>query len=149
MVFDFEKLRQYCNLIITHSATSWGGVLAQQIFSINYGIVEYVDREMYIINQPRVANPIQYTYIKDKKYEHDKELRISLSALGVCHFALNDSEILQFSQSLQVDFDFRKAFAEGIIKEVLLNPENCDAALKNLLMEEMKQLGFSLGGTAV
>jgi hypothetical protein len=35
-----------------------------------------------------MPNPIRYTYVKDKSYADERELRISLSAIGMGHFVL-------------------------------------------------------------
>lgn len=65
--------------------------------------------------------------MKGSTFSPEKEFRISLSALGVGHFALNDSSLLEFPLGLQMELDFRAALATGAICQILRSPE-CDAA---------------------
>jgi len=116
LVFEFGKLRQLLNQTIQNaieqSSLMCGDLQCHQIFSINYGIVEYVKREEHQLNQERLPNPIQYTYLKEEeKYGQEKELRISLSAIGIGKFALNSGAPLNFPPTMQVQLDFRSAFA--------------------------------------
>ncbi len=141
LVFDFDKLRTTLNQTIGQSALMCGDNQCHQIFSINYGIVEYADKDGLQLNGERFPNPIQYTYIKGKKYQNEAELRISLSALGMGNFALNNSEIIQFPPAMQVDFNFKRAFTESIIKEILYannGEQDCPDSIKG----EMSKLGF-------
>jgi hypothetical protein len=83
------------------------------------------------------AQPDWYTYLKDqKRFSDEKELRISLSALGVGHFALNDGTMMNFRASLQAPFDFRAAFVDGTIQQILYGPD-CDS---NFLCAELRKL---------
>lgn len=76
------------------------------------------------MNTDRLANPIHYTYLKDEtRFSGEKELRISLSALGIAQFALNDGTTIEFPPSLQLAFDFRDAIANSVIQEILLAPD--------------------------
>jgi len=141
LVFDFDKLRTMLNQTIGQSALMCGDNQCHQIFSINYGIVEYADRNGLQLNGERFPNPIQYTYIKGRKYENEAELRISLSTLGMGNFALSNSEIIQFPTSLQVDFNFKRAFVEGAIKEILY-ATGCDQNFPGTISQGMEKLGF-------
>jgi hypothetical protein len=122
VVFDFAKLRARLNQTLTqgNSALEYNGVRCHQIFSINYGVVEYVDWDVHHANSEYLQNPIKYTYVKSDKYRDDRELRISLSAFGMGHFVLNDGSRLDFPPNLQVGFDFKSAFADGTITRLLL-----------------------------
>jgi hypothetical protein len=60
-------------------------------------------------------------------------------------FVLADGSLLRFSDSLQLQFDFRAAFADGTIKRVMLAPHsNLDA-----LQTELAKLRITAieGGT--
>jgi hypothetical protein len=63
------------------------GNTCKQIFSVNYGVVDYLSWEEARENIERLPNPIRYTYVKDKTYANERELRISLFANGMVHFA--------------------------------------------------------------
>jgi hypothetical protein len=116
-------------VVIDHS-----GTLLRQMFSINYGMIEYVDWATY---RSGTANPIRYTYLKDKKgYSDDKELRISLSAIGVARILLPDGREVEFPTHLHTLFNFRAAFADGTIREIMPGP-GCDIAF---LQDELRRL---------
>lgn len=125
IVFDFGKLRATLNRTLQagNAALLYGGRQCHQIFSINYGIVEYIEWDTYQVNSPHLPNPIKYTYLKAKRFSEEKELRISLSALGIGQFALNDGSTIDFPASLQMDFDFKAAIADGTIREILCGPD--------------------------
>lgn len=128
IVFDFSKMRTTLNRTLQpgNAALEYGGNRCHQIFSINYGIIEYVEWDRHQANSEYLANPIYYTYLKDKnKFSEEKELRISLSASGMGQFALNDGSAMNFPDSLHMDFDFRAANADGTIQQVLCAPD-CD-----------------------
>jgi hypothetical protein len=122
VVFDFAKLRTRLNHTLTqgNSALEYNGVSCRQIFSINYGVVEYVPWDTHRANSEHLPNPIRYTHLKSDKYRDDRELRISLSAPGIGQFVLNDRSQLYFQPSLQVGFDFKRAFADNTITQLLL-----------------------------
>lgn len=146
LVLEFGKLRQMLNQTIRdatdNSTLMCGDFKCHQIFSINYGIVEYVKRAEHQLNLKRLPNPIQYTYIKEEeKYGQEKELRISLSAIGIGNFALNSGELLNFSSSMQVQFDFRSAVASGVIEQIL----HIDPAL----LPTLEALGLLVIGDAL
>jgi hypothetical protein len=112
-----------------------GGALLRQVFSINFGLVEYVDWATY--GTGSLPNPIKYTFLKDKNgYSADKEVRISLSAIGVGRMVLADGRELAFPRHLHMLFDFKAAFADGTIREIMPGP-NCDIAL---LQNDLKRL---------
>jgi hypothetical protein len=144
LAFEFGKLRHVLNQTMEsgNSALMYGDNHCKQIFSINYGIVEYVEREKHSLNVQRLANPVQYTFLKEKqKYEGERELRISLSALGIGSFALANGEIMAFPPSLQLDFNFKEAFFSGTIQEILTNG---DDSLAEHLKQKMQKLGYML-----
>src|SRR5208283_649733 len=139
VVFDFAKLRAMLNHTLQpgHAALSYRGNRCHQIFSINYGIVKYVEWEQYQANARYFPNPIEYTYLKDKeKFFQEKELRICLSALGMGQFTLNDGCAMEFPASLRMTFDFRAAMTDGTIRKILYAPA-CDRA--SLYTELRKQ----------
>jgi hypothetical protein len=132
--FDLEKLRRRLNGAISgEAALMCGDVRCLQIFSINYGEVAYVDRSMHRANLDRAANPIQYAYLKDRSYGDERELRVSLSALGMGRFVLADGREIEFPPSQQLGFDFRQACADGTIVHVLTTPTTDEAGLVDAL----------------
>lgn len=126
VVFEFGKLRAMLNRALNPegAALICEGNLCRQIFSINYGLANYVDWDTHQTNDQYLSNPILYTYTKDAaRFREEQELRISLSAIGIGQFALKDGTLIQLPPSLQLGFDFREAIANGAIREILLSPE--------------------------
>lgn len=125
VVFEFGKLRSVLNRTFApgNAALEYNGLRCHQIFSLNYGIVEYVDWDRHRANEEHLPNPIKYTYLKGNAYCEEKEFRISLSALGIGNFRLNDGSFLEFQASLSVPFDFRAAISDGTISQILSAPE--------------------------
>lgn len=126
VVFGFGRLRAMLNQTLQpgNAALEYNGMRCQQIFSVNYGIVEYVERDTHQANTEHHPHPIKYTYLKDKKnFSKDKEFRVSLSALGIGQFALKDGSTMQFPSSLQLAFDFRAAIADQTIQQILYAPD--------------------------
>ena len=126
VVFEFGRLRATLNRTfpLGNAALAYNGIPCHQIFSINYGLIDYVPWEIHQMNIDQYANPIQYTYLKDgTRFSREKELRISLSATGFGHFALNGT-LFEFPPSLQLPFDFRDAITNNVIQEILFAPES-------------------------
>jgi hypothetical protein len=148
LVFDFEKLRQRLNVSMQATLDNDGLLLHgenrfKQIFSINYGIVDYVDRATHALHPVRVANPIQFTFLKDKgRYANEKELRVTLSAIGIGQFAMTNGATMEFPPSLQMGFGFRDAFSAGAITEILCPPNFVDGQHVDALHIGMAELGM-------
>jgi hypothetical protein len=139
-VFEFGKLRSMLNNIFgsEHFVLEYKGLRCQQIFIINYGLVEYVDWSNHQANKEHLPNPIKYLYLKDKqKFHEEKELRISLSTIGIGNFKLSDGSIMDFPSYLPMAFDFRAAIANNTIREILYAAD-CDS---NFLFAELQKLG--------
>jgi hypothetical protein len=119
-----------------NSALEYNDVRCHQIFSINYGVVEYVAWDIHRANAEHLPNPIKYAYLKSDKYRDDRELRISLTALGIGHFVLNDGSRIAFPPSLQLGFDFKSTFTDGTITRLLF-AQDCDV---NFLRTELDKL---------
>jgi len=138
VVFHFGKLRETLNQMLQsgNAALEYNGMRCRQIFSVNYGIIEYVERDIQRANKENLPNPIVYTYLKGKAFQEEKEFRIALSAIGVGQFALNNGTILQFPASLRLNFDFRAATADGTIQQILYTPD-CDLSF---LLSELQKL---------
>lgn len=66
--------------------------------------------------------------MKDASYSRETEFRISLSALGMGHFALVDGSCIEFPPTLTFDFDFRAAIVSGAITKIEHSPD-CDTGL--------------------
>lgn len=132
VVFSFGKLRTRLNQTLQpgSAALLYNGVQCHQVFSLNYGIVDYIDWKTYRANTKVAPNPIVYTFMKDTQFKNEKELRISLSALGIGSFSLDDGTILQFPPNLQLDFDFCAAFGDGTIHKLLVSPDTDATFLK-------------------
>jgi hypothetical protein len=143
LVFDFDRLRAILNRTLRSggAALEFNGVRCRQIFSVNYGVVEYVDWASHRANETRLPNPIVYTYLKDRaRFAEERELRISLSALGIGKFVLDDLTEVAFPQHLHLGFDFRTAFADGTVREMIGGPR-CDV---DYLRAELRRLGVGL-----
>jgi len=52
----------------------------------------------------------------------EKELRVTLSAIGMGHFVLDDGSMMVFPTSLQLPFDFQSTFADGTVQQILHVP---------------------------
>ena len=114
------------------------GKQCHQIFSINYGLVEYLNWKEHISSKP--PNPIKYTYQKDKnKFGREKELRVSLSAIGVGKFVMNNGDNLKFPPSFQISFDFKKAIHVGAIKQFQCSKHGDS----DYLTQELKKFGIN------
>jgi hypothetical protein len=141
VVFQFGKLREILNQTVVpgRAAVLYNGTHCRQIFSLNYGIVEYVDWDVHQANAAHLPNPLSYTYLKGSAFSPEKELRISLSALGMGQFALNDGSLVEFPPGLQMELDFRASLATGAICQILRSLE-CDAAF---LQMELGRYGIA------
>ena len=119
-----------------NAALEHNGIRCHQIFSINYGIVEYVDWDRRQANTTHLPNPIEYTYLKSKKFSEEKELRISLSAPGIGKFALRDGSTMNFPANLQMAFDFRVAIADGTVQKFLYATD-CDSGFLHAQLDKL------------
>lgn len=139
LVFDFAKLRSVINASMRpgNSALEHCGIKCHRIFSVNYGIVEYVAWDDHQANSDYIANPIKYTYLKSAEYCDEKELRISLSAFGLGKFVLQDGSEMAFPSGLQMGFDFSAAFSDGTIPEILYAAD-CDSDFLRSEMEKIR-----------
>ena len=139
IVFAFGKLRVTLNRTLWpgNAALEYDGIRCHQIFSVNYGIVKYVDWDRQQASAKHLPNPIEYTYLKGKRFSEEKELRVSLSATGIGQFALNDGSKMDFPASLQMAFDFKAAIADGTIHKILCAPD-CDAGFLHTKLRELR-----------
>lgn len=139
VVFGFGRLRETVNRTLQpgNAALEYNGNRCHQIFSVNYGIVEYVKWKNHQANTKYLPNPIKYTYLKDKKYAEEKELRISLSATGIGQFALEDGSTMEFPASLQLTFNFRAAIADQQTIQKIEYAPDCDS---DFLQAELHKL---------
>ncbi len=141
VVFKFDRLRTTLNQTLQpgNAALEYNGNRCHQLFSINYGIVEYIEWDTHQANSEHLPNPIRYTYLKDReRFSEEKELRISLSAIGIGQFALKDGSTIQFPPTLQLAFNFRAAIADGTIQQILYAP----ALDSDFLKAELHKLGI-------
>lgn len=147
VVIDFAWLRQHINAQLAPDMAKlyWRGVLCRQIFSINYGIVDYVDWDQYQLNIKHLPNPILYTYLKDAvRFGAERELRVSLSAIGMGKLALG-GQVMDLPTSMQVTCDFRAGLAEGGVRSIEIGPD-CDVTW---LETELAKLGISRASTSI
>ncbi len=101
VVFEFGKLRTMLNHTLNSesAALKYKGNLCHQIFSLNYGMIKYVDWYTHQTNDHKLPNPIIYTYMKDAaKFSEEKELRISLSTFGIGRFTLKDRTMIGLAE---------------------------------------------------
>jgi hypothetical protein len=141
LVFEFGKLREMLNRTLGtgDAALIYNGLRCHQIFSLNYGIVEYVDWDEHRANAEHLPNPLRYAYLKGARFAAERELRISLSTLGLGQFALADCSLMAFPPSLQMQLDYRAALAGGAIRQILRG-QDCDAAF---LKAELARFGIA------
>ena len=136
LVFNFGRLRNYLNEILQRGGLLYRGVSICPLFSIDYGIVDYVERNQAFANQPYLPNPMTYVYLKDRRYESEAEFRIALSAVGIGHFALGNGELIEFGQYLEFAFDFKGAFNVGAIRHLIIEAAS-SKRLVNLLVQAL------------
>ena len=91
----FGQLRARLNAFMTSENVriQQGGMVLHQIFDLNYGIVRYIDWSNHQANTERLPNRIEYTYMKAARFKPEKELRVTLSTIGLGHFVLKDSSV--------------------------------------------------------
>lgn len=122
IVFEFSKLRKALNEIIDFSYLVQDNNMYLPIFSINYGYVQYCNWSQHSTGGG--VNPIRYLYLKDAQYKDEHELRISLSASGMGEFISNDRSKIDFSSSLQLEFNFQEAIDRQIIQKIICGKES-------------------------
>jgi hypothetical protein len=139
VVLDFDWLRQHLNAQFASESIKlhYQGVLCRQIFSINYGIVDYVDWNQHQLNTEHLPNPILYTYLKAARFSPERELRVSLSAIGIGKLAFGNQEI-DLPTSLQAPCNFRAGLAKGGVRSIEVGPD-CDVTW---LEAELAKLGI-------
>ena len=66
VVFHFGRLRSRLNETLNPetAALEYQGTACRQFFSVNYGIVGYLDWDRHQANVERLRNPVEYTYMK-------------------------------------------------------------------------------------
>jgi hypothetical protein len=141
IVFDFGKLRSRLKATHQNSALDVGGDQGVQIFDLNYGLCEYIERPSHQTQGNRLRNPIEYAYLKDKSYAAESELRVTLSPLGIGHYAVGGT-LLSFPTTMQMDFDFKAAIADGTIREIEYMP----LSASEFIRAELSKLGILTRG---
>ncbi len=131
LVFHFGRLRARLNQTLdpATAALEYGGIRYRQFFSVNYGIVSYVDWAKHQANGERLQNPVSYTYLKDTRYSAEREFRVSLAAIGIGQLVIGGAEFI-FPESLPVAFDFREALADGTLERLEIAPDGDRAFLE-------------------
>lgn len=124
IVFNFGKLKSVLNQTVGnvpgHSVLMVGNIQCKQFFHINYGMIEYVDISAIQTNIDRLANPIVYAYMKDNdQFSGESELQITMATLGIGNFVLSDNTVINFPPSMQLSFDFRRAYANGTVAHLI------------------------------
>ncbi len=114
---EFGKLRKALNEILDFSYLVQNNNMYLPIFNINYGYVQYCNWDEHSTGSG--VNPINYLYLKDAKYKNEQELRISLSAIGCRKFVSNDRSNIDFSSSLQLEFNWQEAIDRQIIQKII------------------------------
>lgn len=133
IVFHFGKLRAFMNETLLA-----GRARLPEVFSLNYGLVEYIDWHTHRANEPHLPAPERYAYLKDKAYEEEAELRITISAPGIFTFN-SDTGSEVFPPARQFGFDFHQALAAGAIQCVEAGP----GSDPNHLLAEFRRLRFN------
>lgn len=146
VVFNLGGLRKQINGIIAGpSVLQANGHNLHQIFSVDYGRVEYVDWSGHLEGKDHLPNPARYTFLKDIRFESEKEFRVSLSALGVGQFRSRHLGIIDFPNALQLSFDFLRAISEQTVERLLVQP----GVDPTFLYAELRRLGLMPEATAV
>jgi hypothetical protein len=143
LIFDLDQLRLSLNSIIDPAGARLliNGITCHQIFSINYGSIEYIEWSRHQANTIHLPNPIVYTYLKAMQFKEEQEIRISLSTIGIGQFQLNDGTSIKFPTSLRIPFDFRAAIENGTIRQILIAPD-CNSSF---LVSELANLNIAPG----
>ena len=141
LVTTFGALKSSVNATLRAdtSALLVGSALCRQIFDVNYGLVEYVDRDRAQLNEKFLPNPISYIYTKAREYSHERELRVSLSTIGFGKFTVKGIE-MQFPSNVKFTFDLKNAMRDQVFGPLLASPD-CDM---NFLKGELDDLGIDL-----
>jgi hypothetical protein len=140
LVFKFGKLRSMLNDIFENNKIvfEYNGTRLRQMFSINYGLIRYINWKEQRANIDFLQNPINYTYFKDKEdFSIEKEFRIGLSAIGIGKIVMNGNEFI-FPKHLHMHFDFGPAIGNGVLHKILHFPD-CDA---EFLHTELKRFNI-------
>ena len=150
VAFDLGKLRAVLNETVGNepgsSALMVNGIQCRQIFNINYGLVEYVDACAAPRIEERLPNPIIYSYMKDaNEFAGEREMRVTLSTLGIGDFALADGTKIVFPESTQLGFDFRRAIHDGTITQLLCP----NAELAGRLSDELARFRIEVDMSAL
>ena len=137
LVFDFGRLRARLNATLNPQTArlELNGVVCKQFLSVDYGLVRYVDWDRHRANEERLANPIEYTFLKATAFEREQELRIALSAIGIGRYVIGGKEI-EFPTSIPAPFDFRQALNDGTVVRIEL-PADSD-----FLSQELERRGM-------
>lgn len=138
--FHFGKMKFYLDEGFAHWFASIENQKCIQIFNLNYGLIQYINRSEYLTNHAFLSNPIIYSFLKDSSFSEEKELRISLSANGFGNFRTPSGQPLEFPLALSIPFDFREAYNLGAICEVICS-EDCDM---QSFSSELERVGISL-----
>jgi hypothetical protein len=138
VIFDFAWLRQHLNAQLTPGVAQlmWQDVPCRQIFSINYGIVDYVDHNEHRLDADQLPNPTLYSYLKAERFRAEHELRVTLGAIGIGKLAFG-GQVMDLPPSLLMAFDFRAAIAEGGIVSFEIGPD-CDEAWLEAELEKLR-----------
>jgi hypothetical protein len=139
VVLDFVWLRQHLNAQFASDSTKlyYQGEPCRQIFSINYGIVDYVDWDQHQLNTEHLPNPILYTYLKAARFSAERELLVSLSDIGIGKLAFGN-QVMGLPTSVQAPCDFRAGLAKGGVRSIETGPD-CDVTW---LEAELAKLGI-------
>jgi hypothetical protein len=134
LVVNFARLRALANRVLAPGNPSplhANGIAMPAIFDVHYGIAKYDDWAKVVTNRNRYANPIDYLFLKDNLYKEERELRMSLSALGIGRFQF------EFPEGMELAFDYRQAIADGVIEKILYTP-GADLDFIKAMLEEFR-----------
>jgi len=140
LVLEFGKLRSMLNEIFENAkiVLEYNGKRLRQMFSINYGLIKYINWKEHRANDNFMQNPIIYSYLKDKKdFSIEKEVRITLSAFGFGQTVMDGNELI-LPKHLHMNFDFGFSIGNGVLHEILHSPD-CDA---EFLHAELKRFNI-------
>lgn len=145
MILDAHKLINFLNLNYHESTLIYKNSELPNFLFINYGLVTYGDLNNLFLKK-NLPNPIEYVYFKDaSRYAEEKELRISLSCIGICKYKLQDGTEFEFPDSLKLSFNFLQAINMGVIKQIQIHDQqNNKEEIKSNLSKIFNKKGINL-----
>lgn len=136
LVFDCFKLIKLLNESYSTGQLIVDGKISENMFCLNHGLVEYVNFDETVIKQNLpYLNQVRYTYLKDvSKYSEEKEFRTTFYFPGTGDFPIPGDGIFNFPDSIELNFDLRKAEKLGALTQIVFS-KNCEEKYAEQIIE--------------